>query len=60
MGAVQRDPAPEDLAAIESLGIGIESVCAELLTAGVKSFADAFDELLEAVDTRRREATATA
>ncbi len=52
--------AREQLAAVEALGISVESVCATLLAAGVKSFADAFDELLEAVDARRREATATA
>jgi len=54
------DEALDHLAAVESRGIGLESVCATLLTAGVKSFADAFDELLAAVDARRREATATA
>ncbi len=47
-----------DLAAIEALGISVEGVCGELLAAGVKSFADAFDALLGAVEERRREVAA--
>jgi len=49
------EQARADLAAIEALGVSVEAICGELLTAGVKSFADSFDALLGAVDARRRE-----
>lgn len=45
------------LDAIERHGIAIDGVCEDLLAAGVKSFADSFDELLAAVEARRRAAT---
>lgn len=50
--------AGKDLAAIEALGISLDAVCDDLLKAGVKSFADSYDELLAAVDARRRKVTA--
>lgn len=49
--------ASDDLAAIEALGISLDAICDDLLTAGVKSFADSFDALLGAVDARRRQST---
>ena len=52
------DQARADIAAIEALGISLDRVCDELLTAGVKSFADSFDALLGAVDARRLEVAA--
>jgi transaldolase len=52
------EQARADLAAIEALGISLDAVCDELLSAGVKSFADSFDALLGAVDARRCEVTA--
>jgi transaldolase len=52
------EQARADLVAIEALGISLDAVCDDLLTAGVKSFADAFDALLGAVDARRREVNA--
>ena len=48
------------LARLESLGISMEAVCADLLRAGVKSFAQSFDELIAAVETRRKEVPAAA
>jgi transaldolase len=41
------------LAALPSVGVDLDRVCDELLTAGVRSFADAFDALLSAVEGRR-------
>jgi len=52
------EQARADLAAIEALGISLDAVCDDLLSAGVKSFADSFDALLGAVDARRREVAA--
>ncbi len=52
------EQARADIAAIEALGVSLDGVCDDLLAAGVKSFADAFDGLLGAVDARRREVAA--
>jgi transaldolase len=52
------EQARADIAAIEALGISLDTVCDDLLAAGVKSFADSFDALLGAVDERRREVAA--
>jgi transaldolase len=41
------------LAALPSVGVDLDRVCDELLTAGVRSFADAFAALLSAVEGRR-------
>lgn len=49
------DQARADLAGIAALGVSVEGICDDLLTAGVKSFADSFDALLGAVDARRQE-----
>ena len=46
------------LAGLEMLGISMEEVTAELEEEGVKSFADAFTVLLEAVENRRQGAVA--
>ena len=37
------------------LGLGLDAVTADLVVAGVKSFADAFDDLLGAVGKKRAE-----
>ncbi len=50
--------ARSDLARIEALGISLDAVCEELLADGVKAFAQSFDALLGAVETRRREVAA--
>jgi len=50
--------AHETLATLTRHGISLDSVTEELLEAGVKLFADAFDDLLAAVEKRRQLATA--
>ena len=52
------DAARADLAAIAELGVSLDGICDDLLAAGGKSFADAFDQLLGAVESRRREVAA--
>ena len=47
------------LSGLESLGISLAEVTAELEQEGVKAFADAFTELLTAVEARRLEAIAS-
>jgi len=54
------DASKATLAKLEALGISMEAVCADLLRAGVASFAKSFDDLLAAVETRRKEAPAAA
>lgn len=54
------DEARSTLAELESLGISMEHVCADLLQAGVASFAQSFEDLLAAVEKRRKEAPAGA
>jgi transaldolase len=44
---------------LEAQGISMDKVCADLLEAGVKSFAQSFDELLAAVEKRRKEVPAS-
>ncbi|MCE9635202.1 MAG: bifunctional transaldolase/phosoglucose isomerase [Planctomycetes bacterium] len=46
------------LAALETFGISMETVCADLLKAGVSSFAQSFDDLVGAVEKRRSAAAA--
>jgi transaldolase len=46
------------LAAIEAEGISVEAVCGQLLREGVGSFAKSFDDLLAAVEARRKEVPA--
>ncbi len=47
------DGARQTLAALESLGISMDKVTAELEDEGVKSFSDAFTALLQAIEERR-------
>lgn len=54
------DEARRTLADLETFGVSMEAVCADLLAAGVKSFAQSFDDLLAAVEKRRAEAPAAA
>lgn len=54
------DDARATLGRLESLGISMDAVCADLLRAGVASFAQSFDDLLAAVEKRRKEAPAAA
>jgi len=51
------DAAHQALADLESLGISMTEVTAELETEGVKAFSDAFTVLLKAVDERRQAAS---
>lgn len=53
------DAARAALGALETHGISMDKVCADLLDAGVKSFAQSFDELLGAVEKRRKEVPAS-
>jgi transaldolase len=50
------DGARQDLAELETLGISMQEVTAQLETEGVKAFADAFTVLLDAVEKRRQAA----
>jgi transaldolase len=43
------------IAAIEQLGISMTTVTDELITEGVASFAKSFDELLETIESKRKE-----
>jgi transaldolase len=45
---------------VEAAGISMEKVCADLLTEGVASFAKSFQDLLGAVEARRRQMPSTA
>ena len=47
------DGARQTLASLETLGISMEKVTAELEAEGVKSFSDAFSAMLQAIDERR-------
>ena len=49
------DDAKRALSEIEALGISMEEVCAGLLRAGVGSFAASFEQLIAAVEERRKE-----
>jgi transaldolase/glucose-6-phosphate isomerase len=54
------DAARETMDALEKVGISMQEVTAQLLTDGVRLFAEAFDKLLNAVDARSaRTATVT-
>lgn len=48
------------LAALEATGVSMDAVCADLLRAGVQSFAQSFTDLLTAVEARRKEVPAAA
>ena len=48
----------QELAALEKLGISMKEVTSQLEDEGVKSFGDAFDVLLKAIDQRRKAAAA--
>jgi len=48
------DAASQVMNDLEILGISMKQVTDELLDEGVKAFADAFDVLLEAIETRRK------
>jgi len=50
------DGARHTLASLESLGISMDKVTAELEAEGVKSFSDAFSAMLQAIDVRRSRA----
>ncbi len=50
--------AHQEIADIESLGIAMSTVTKELEDEGVKSFADAFKDMLKTIDTRRKSALA--
>ena len=50
--------AHQDIADIESLGIAMSTVTKELEDEGVKSFADAFKDMLKAIEERRKAALA--
>lgn len=54
------EQAAADLAAIEKLGIAMETVTDELEMDGVKKFADSFTDLLQTIEKRRSEMLATA
>ncbi|MBT5318307.1 MAG: transaldolase, partial [Chloroflexi bacterium] len=49
------DDARAQIARLEELGISLDGITDELLTAGVKTFADAFEGLLGVIATRRSE-----
>ena len=50
------DGARQTLASLETLGISMDKVTAELEAEGVKSFSDAFSAMLQAIDERRSRA----
>ena len=50
------DGARRTLASLETLGISMDKVTAELETEGVKSFSDAFSTMLQAIDEHRSRA----
>ena len=52
------EQAHQEIADIESLGIAMSTVTKELEDEGVKSFADAFENMLKAIDERRKSALA--
>ena len=47
--------AREDVAALAAVGVDLDEVTDDLLEAGVSSFSDAFDTLLDTVERRRQE-----
>lgn len=47
--------AQRTLTALEAAGISMESVTAELLADGVKSFSDSFEKLLDGIDKKRQQ-----
>ena len=49
------DRAGLDLVALDDLGIDLTEVCDELQRAGVRKFVEPFEELLDAIRTKRRE-----
>jgi transaldolase/glucose-6-phosphate isomerase len=53
------DGAQRTLDQLEAAGISIAQVTEDLRTAGVKAFADSFDQLLEGIESKRQ-ALATA
>jgi len=62
-GAVRRtldrdvDGARQAIREVEALGIGMERVTDELIEEGVASFAKSFDELIETIESKRKELT---
>jgi transaldolase/glucose-6-phosphate isomerase len=53
------DGARQTLVSLETLGISMDKVTAELEAEGVKSFSDAFSAMLQAIDERRSRAVST-
>jgi transaldolase len=49
------DDAKQALREVEASGISIERVTDELIEEGVASFAKSFDELLETIESKRKE-----
>src|SRR3990170_2388107 len=49
------DEAREALRAVEALGISMRTVTDELIVEGVASFAKSFDELIETIESKRKE-----
>ncbi|MCH8234841.1 MAG: transaldolase [Chloroflexi bacterium] len=49
------DEAQAQVARLEELGISLDAITGDLLKAGVKAFADAFEGLLEVIDSKCRE-----
>ncbi len=49
------DNARDELRQVEASGITMERVTDELLTEGVASFAKSFDELIETIESKRKE-----
>ena len=54
------DQARAELAALEKAGISMDEVTLQLQKDGVKQFADSYDELIDAISTRRQEMMAHA
>ncbi|HUH16955.1 MAG TPA: transaldolase, partial [Methylomirabilota bacterium] len=51
------DGARQAIREVEALGIGMERVTDELIEEGVASFAKSFDELIETIESKRKELT---
>jgi transaldolase len=49
------DDARQAIREVEASGLSMETVTAELLTEGMASFAKSFDELIETIESKRRE-----
>ena len=53
------DEARAQIARLEELGISMDAITDDLLTAGVKAFADAFEGLIDVIDSKRRDLVET-